>query len=200
MTKRLIIFSVVIGLILMFSVADLKAAISQNIWITVSCVAPVSVYVVNNSTTNWIVNNVAFGFITNRGVASSVSNDGNVTETLNLALDNQGAFGTTGWSNSASTNNNLNIYVLQGLFAQDLSARPLSNVYSRTNGSDDVILVSPQDSTSIMFGDTFQFTGTGVSVNPGTKRDLWLKLQVPSSGLITPVIPTMRCIISATPL
>lgn len=200
MTKCLIIFLLVLGLFMMFSVADLKAATSQNIWITVSCTATVHVFVVNNFTTNWSVTNVGFNFVTNRSVATSVSNDGNVTETLNLALMNEGMFGTTGWSNSASTNNAQDIYVLQGLFAQDSSGQPPSNVYSRTNGSDDVITLTPQDCSSTIFGDTFQFTDTGVSVGPGDKRDLWLKLQVPSGGLTQPDKPTMRCIISATAL
>ena len=76
MKRFLMLLAVVLAIALIFSAAELKAATNQNIWITVSCIGTNSIIVVNTATTNWSVLNKPFTFLTNRDVATVVSNDG----------------------------------------------------------------------------------------------------------------------------
>ena len=84
--KRFLIACLIVSfLILMFSVTDLKAQTTQNIWITVSCTGTLSILVVNPAVpgvTNWFVTNKPFSFLTNRDVATIVSNSGDIAGNL----------------------------------------------------------------------------------------------------------------------
>ncbi len=197
--KRLVMcLAIVCAIALIFTVADLKAATSQNIWITVSISGTNSIVVTNpatNGSTNWNILNVPFNFTTNRQVSTVISNDGLITETLGLQLENL----FVNWTNSIDVFNNIDVYVLQGIYKTNASSRPAPLDYSSDNGTDDdVITVTPQDSDTFKFGS--DAINNGVGVLPGGKRELWLKMQVPTGGNPNnpPVSPTVRCIISST--
>ncbi len=194
--KRLVMcFAIVCAIALIFTVADLKAATSQNIWITVSIAGTNSIVVINGlvpGSTNWSVTNVPFGFITNRQVSTVISNDGLITETLGLQLDCL----ASGWTNSTAIGAGIDVYELTGIFATNGSSQPLVGDYIL----DDVITVTPTDSdnTTVTFGQDAANNGYGIL--PAEIRELWLKLKVPTGGIVGPAKPTMRLIISSTAL
>lgn len=197
MKKLSIVLTIVLTIVLMFFAANLKAAPTQNIWITVSVSVGVDVTVldsVTNIATPWLVLNKPFSFITNRDTAISVSNSGLATTTLSLGVISLGVFGSTGWTNRATQG--LNEFVLNGLFGPDGSAQPAPATYI----ANDVITTAQQDATvDTIFGDASLSPG-GVAVNPADKRDLWLLLLLPTSGIASPVTPTMQVIVSGATL
>jgi len=194
--KRLVLcFVLVLAVAFMFSGKQAEAAKTQNIWIKVSISATNSI-VIANGATNWNVMGVPFDFIALRGTNSVVSNDGLITETLGLQLDTLGS----GWTNSTDLANGLNEYVLQGIFMTNGSVQPASGTFSVDTGTDDIITVTATDSDNTTFTFGTSAVNNGVGLNPGDRRDLWLKLQVPSSGTPTPGQPTIRCIVTSTQL
>ena len=193
MKRFLIVSTVLLALVLMFSVPDLKAQTTRNIWITVSCTGTLSIVVINSNiagVTNWMVTNVPFGFQTNRVVASIISNDGTITSTLGLELTNYSVL----WADGAAPG--INQYALLGLFSTNNALQPAPATYLP---ADDVIttVLQNSDSTTVIFG--FDAANNGEEVDPAKKRDLWLYLSVPTGGIQNPAQPTMRCIINASP-
>lgn len=187
---------VLFAVLLLSGVQKLDAAPTQNIWITVSISATVSVALTAGSlaTTNWSILNTVFSKQTNRAVASVISNDGFVNERLALQVEHMGVLGLSGWTNSTTPANGNNIFVLQGLFGNTGSVLPPPANYA----ADDVITVNLQGCNSSVFANT----GWGshlqaTNVAPEARRDLRLMLTVPSSGVSAPAAPTMRCIVSA---
>ncbi len=197
MKRFLIVSTVLLALVLMFSVPDLKAQTTRNIWITVSCIGTLSIMVVNSNmpaVTSWTVAGVLFNFQTNRIVPTTISNDGDITGNLGLLVDSLGS----GWTNSTVVGNGNNMYVLQGLFGDIALGQPGMPVYSASGLDDDVIKAAQQDGDNLIFGDDPWSLLNGQGVNPAGTRNLWLFLTVPTGGLPNPAQPTMRCVINTT--
>jgi len=163
----------------------------QRIWITVSVSVPADVTVVNTATTNWSILNKPFSFVTNREIATIVSNSGSANEAFRLAVQNFGTLHVDGWTNSTTTANGVDIYVLQALFDTQ-GSEPATNDYV----SDDVVTVNAQTATASVFANASRPTNAA-NVVPGGKRNLWLKFTLPSGGVANPVSPTCRLVISA---
>jgi len=196
MKKLTIVLTIVFTIVLLLSVAELKAASQQSIQITVTCIGTVSLYILDTPviTTNWTLSR-PFGTFTNRGVPSIISNDGNVTEDLSLQLDSKGILGSTGWTNSVDDFAGIDEYVLQGLVGQAGSVQPGDGVYVLN----DVITETQTTCSAAIFGDVV-FSENGTGITPNQKRDLWLKLTVPTGGVQNPDSPTIECIVTATPI
>jgi len=167
------------------------SATEQRIWITVSVSVPADVTVVNTATTNWSILNKPFSFVTNRDVATIVSNSGDANEAFRLAVQNFGTLHVDGWTNSTTTANGVDTYVLQALFDTQ-GSKPATNDYV----GDDVVTVDAQPATANIFANSSRATNAA-NVVPGGKRNLWLKFKIPSGGVAKPVSPTCRLVISA---
>lgn len=191
--KKLLIIMLVLGLGLMMLPTLSQADTNVYLFITVSVSTPSDITVVNYTTvSNWDILNKSFSFITNRDVATIVSNSSAANESFRLAVESFGALGTSGWTNSTTTANGVNTYVLQALFSGTAESQPSTNWYA----ADDVVIVNPNTATGSVFASA-NFTVNASNVPNAEKRNLWMKFQIPTSGVANPVQPTCRLIISA---
>ena len=189
--KKLTILLLLSILLVLGLLSTGNSATEQRIWITVSVSVPADVTVVNTTTTNWTISGHPFSFVTNRDVATIISNSGNANEAFRLAVQSFGTLHVDGWTNSTTTANGVDTYVLQALFDTQ-GSKPATNDYV----SDDVVTVNAQTATASVFANASRPTNAE-NVVPGGKRKLWLKFTLPSGGVANPVSPTCRLVISA---
>ncbi len=193
--KKLLIIMLVLGLGLMMLPTLSQADTNVYLFITVSVSTPSDITVVNYTTvSNWDILNKSFSFITNRDVATIVSNSSAANESFRLAVESYGNFGTDGWANSTTTTNGVNTYVLQALFSGTSEGQPSTN--TNWYAADDVVIFNPKTATGSVFA-SLNFTTNASNVPNGGKRNLWMKFKIPTSGIAHPVQPTCRLIISA---
>jgi len=195
--KKLLIAVLILGLGMVMMPAEGKAYTNQNVWIIVSVSVPASVVVVNTTTTNWNIGAKPLNFVTNRDVYTIVSNDSGGPEAFRLSLQTV----ASPWTNSITTNNGLNTYVLQALFVDTTTTKPADTEYSAQTGSDDVVTVTPVDATATNFGNSTSTSTNASYVLDGEVRHLWLKYKNPNAVTVTDPGaggPVVRLIISAT--
>jgi len=117
---------------------------------------------------------IAFGVVTAASqtvstVSSTVTNDGNVTETYSLNLTDP-----LGWT-SVTAAPAAEQYALLGMFN---SVQPL---VGDLNYTDHALTTLPVSCSATQFaGDQ-----TGLSLAPGTVTDLWLRFDAPTSTVVT---------------
>jgi len=186
MIKRLII----LGLFLVFVVFSIFAGGTNNIWISVTVTAPASFVITNLSTTNWNITG-NFNYVTNRDVATVLSNDGSASIAFILSLTNLGT-----WTNSVDNINGVDEYVLQAIFNGIGDAQATNSNYT----NDDVVVTIPIQATTTNFANAALWPGNdGSFVGPGEKRNLWLRYQLPSGGSVNGGQPySCKLIITAT--
>ncbi len=186
--KKYLILVLILGLCIISG--RTYAQTTQNIWITVSVVASADIVVPNASTvSNWNITGVSFNFVTNRVDAIIVSNAGAANEIFQLSVASLGS----GWTNSTTTANGVNTYVLQGIFNSLSDAQATNSDFD----SGDVVVADVSNASATHFGNALWSTN-GDNVDPASKRQLWLRYVVPSGGLASPATPTCRLTISAT--
>jgi len=127
--------------------------------------------------TSWNLSNIAVGSeqIMDNAAKISVYNAGDGPQTYSLQITN-----TANWSAaSVADGEDVNIFVLNGVFSQSSQAT-IDSTYFNEGTNDDIILTSSSsNSTATRFGSN-RFSKNGVSVASGEYRNLWLQFKAPT--------------------
>lgn len=152
-----------ICLVLVFYVSDVRAANPATIDVTVT------IQSLSISTTGPI----AYGVVTSSSTtvsasASTVTNDGNVTETYDLKLTDPGGWTATSGAPGSET---------YRLSAQFNAAQPTAGSFAADH---DLTTTDQTSSATIFAGDQ-----TGLSVAASAARSLWFKFEAPTSTTVS---------------